>query len=190
MGYSVGTRDVGTPPGPLVGRLVSDAVGYSVGSVGTPPGPLVGRLISDALGYSVGSRAVGTPPGPLVGMLASVAVGAPLGARLMDDGIEGYEDDTLGLVEGRELAVGARERIDPLRRILGPACATLSSALLVTNRPKPPEAAAAMPIAAATVLPPTITTVVFQRRRGVGARIILVSFTKLWSSSCEHFGSG
>jgi hypothetical protein len=102
-----------------------------------------------------------------VGLLASVAVGAPLGAI-----IEGYED---GLAEGRELAVGAWERID--RRILGPACATLSSAVLVTNRSKPPETAAAMPIAAATVLPPTITTVVFRRRREVGARIIALSIS-------------
>jgi hypothetical protein len=30
----------------------------------------------------------------------------------VDGIIEGYEDDTLGLVKGRELAVGARERIE------------------------------------------------------------------------------
>ena len=46
-----------------------------------------------------------------MGRLVSVAVGASLGARL-DGIIEGYEDDTLGLVEGRELAVGGRERIE------------------------------------------------------------------------------
>ena len=126
-------------------------------------------LASVALGYSVGSRDDGTPPGPLVGRLVSVI-------------IEGYEDDTLGLVEGRELAVGAQEIIEPLRRTLGPACATLSSAMLVTNRPKPPETAAAMPIAAATVLPPTITTVVFRWRRGVDARIIALSL----SQSCDR----
>jgi hypothetical protein len=95
----------------------------------------------------------------------------------VDGIIEGYEDDTLGLVEGRELAVGARERIFSLRRTLGPACATLSSVILVTSRPKPPETAAAMPIVAATVLPPTITTVVFRRRRGVDARIIALSLS-------------
>ena len=66
----------GTPPGPLVERLVSVAVGYSVGSrdVGTPPVPLVGMLVSGVVGYSVGSRDVGTPPGLVVGRLASVAL--------------------------------------------------------------------------------------------------------------------
>ena len=126
------------------------------------------------------------PGGGQFGWHSSGSVGGKVGigcggcttwCQAVDGIIEGYEDDTLGLVEGRELAVGARERIFSLRRTLGPACATLSSVILVTSRPKPPETAAAMPLAAATVLPPTITTVVFRRRRGVDARIIALSLS-------------
>ena len=152
-----------------LGDVVSEVLGKFV-----VLGALLGALASSK--DLAEGNSDGTPPGPLVGRLVSVAVGAPLGARL-DGIIEGYEDDTLGLVEGRELAVGARERIFSLRRTLGPACATLSSVILVTSRPKPPETAAAMPIVAATVLPPTITTVVFRRRRGVDARIIALSLS-------------
>ena len=107
------------------------------------------------MGYSVGSRAVGPRPGPSVGR------------KLMDGLSEGYEDDPLYLAERRELA-GA------WRRTLGPAGASLSSALLLTNPSKAPERE--MPIAAATTLPPAKKqiTVVLRRRRasGVDARII------------------
>jgi hypothetical protein len=190
--YSVG-RYVGTPPNPLVGRLLLVAMGNSVGSrdVGTPPNPLVGRLLLVAMGDSVGSRDVCTP---------CVEVGTEEDGDMLTDGLREVDEDAAsegvdvidgvpvglavdadglvlsdGLSDGIELDDGAMERIDPLRRTLGEAC-SVASPLIFTSRSKPPEPAE-MPIAvraATTVLPPTTTAAVLRRRRASGVDAIML----------------
>ena len=137
------------------------------------------------------------PGGGQFGWHSSGSVGGKVGigcggcttwCQAVDGIIEGYEDDTLGLVEGRELAVGARERIFSLRRTLGPACATLSSVILVTSRPKPPETAAANAVSSGDGAAADNYNGGIPSEKGSRcSNHCLVSFTKLWSSSCELF---
>jgi hypothetical protein len=108
VGYSVGSKDAGTP-GTSVGGMLFVAVGCSVGSKDAcTPGTSVGGILFVAVGYSVGSKDACTP-GTSVGRLLSVAVGAPpgfsvsmnIGFRLVDGRREGGEEidrETLGAV--------------------------------------------------------------------------------------------